>query len=67
MEKRTSDPTGWPWTAARRDIAYRADMLPRTLDILGRCITIGISQHWTDRHADLVALAIRKVHDRLWD
>jgi 8-amino-3,8-dideoxy-alpha-D-manno-octulosonate transaminase len=66
MEKRTSDPTGWPWTAARREIAYHPEMLPRTLDILGRCIAIGISQHWTDRHVELVASAIHKVHDRLW-
>jgi 8-amino-3,8-dideoxy-alpha-D-manno-octulosonate transaminase len=66
MEKRTSDPTGWPWTAAHRPIEYRADMLPRTLDILGRCITISISQHWTDRHVEQVSAAIRKVHDLLW-
>jgi 8-amino-3,8-dideoxy-alpha-D-manno-octulosonate transaminase len=65
MEKRTSDHTGWPWTAAHRPIEYRPDMLPRTLDILGRCISIGLSQHWTDRHADLVAGAVGKVHDAL--
>lgn len=65
LEKRTSDPTGWPWTAARRPINYSRDMLPRTLDLLGRCISIHMNQHWTDRHVDMVAAAIRKVHDNL--
>ncbi len=61
MEKRTSDPTGWPWTAAHRPIEYRQDMLPNTLDVLDRCIAIGINQHWTEHHVAIVAGAIRKV------
>ncbi len=67
MEKHTSDPTGWPWTAAHRPITYHPRMLPRTLDILSRCVTISISQHWTDQQCDLVAAAIRKVHNGLWN
>jgi len=62
MEKRTSDPTGWPWTAAHRPIEYRQDMLPATLDILGRCVSIGLSQHWTEQHIAAAADAIRRVH-----
>jgi dTDP-4-amino-4,6-dideoxygalactose transaminase len=65
MKKRSSDPSGWPWTAAHRPIQYQPDMLPRTLDILGRCVSIGINHHWTEQHATLVAQAIRKVHDNL--
>ncbi|MDK1022446.1 MAG: hypothetical protein QGD90_12510, partial [Candidatus Hydrogenedentes bacterium] len=65
MEKHTSDHTGWPWTAAHRPIEYSVDMLPRTLDIQGRCISIGLSQHWSEQDADIVAGAIGKVHDVL--
>ncbi len=65
MEKRTSDHTGWPWTAAHRPINYAPDMLPRTLDVLGRCISIGINQHWTEDHTSAVAGAFEKVHDEL--
>lgn len=61
MEKRTSDPSGWPWTAARRQIEYRADMLPRTLDILGRTIQVTITQHWSDDLAGQVIGAVEKV------
>jgi len=65
LDKRTSDHTGWPWTAAHRDIQYSRDMCPKTLDVLGRCVAIGLNQRWTSRHTDLVAAAIRKVHDHL--
>lgn len=65
MQKRTSDHTGWPWTAAHRPIEYAPDMLPTTLDVLGRCIAIGLNQQWTPRHVELVAGAMRKVHDGL--
>jgi 8-amino-3,8-dideoxy-alpha-D-manno-octulosonate transaminase len=65
MQKRTSDPTGWPWTAAHRPIEYKPDMLGRTLQILGRCIAIGVNQKWTDAHVEHVSAAIRKVHDGL--
>jgi 8-amino-3,8-dideoxy-alpha-D-manno-octulosonate transaminase len=65
LDKRTSDHTGWPWSAAHREVRYSPDMCPQTLDVLGRCITIGLNQHWTDEHAELVAEAIRKVHDAL--
>ncbi|MCC5828233.1 MAG: DegT/DnrJ/EryC1/StrS family aminotransferase [Phycisphaeraceae bacterium] len=65
MEKRTSDPTGWPWTQARRPIEYHPQMLPQTLNTLGRCIAIGLNQHWREGHIQQVAEAIIKVHDGL--
>ena len=61
MERRTHDSTGWPWTAARRPITYSRDMLPRTLDLLGRCVTLGISQRWSDDQTAGVVEALRKV------
>ena len=36
-------------------------MCPQTLDYLGRVITIGISQSWTEADADDVIAAVRKV------
>lgn len=61
LHKRTHDPSGWPWTAARRPVEYHEDMLPQTLDVLGRCVAIPISQHWTDDLLEQVTGAIRKV------
>jgi dTDP-4-amino-4,6-dideoxygalactose transaminase len=61
MNKATHDHTGWPWTAAHRSIAYSQDMLPQTLDALGRCIAISINQRWTDAYTDQAIAAIRKV------
>ena len=43
-------------------IEYRPEMLPRTLDILGRCVAIGLSQHWTDQHVDRAVEILKKVH-----
>lgn len=63
MEKRSWDPHGWPWTSPRHDPArtYRKDMCPRTLDILGRTVTVTVSQTFEDRHADWIVEGIRKV------
>lgn len=66
MEKRTSDPHGWPWTAARRPIEYSPDMLPNTLALLGRSIAVGLNQQWTKTDTDAVVAAIRKVHAALY-
>ncbi len=66
LEKKTHDHTGWPWTAAHRPIEYHRDMLPQTLDVLGRCISIGLNRHWLEHHTKLVATAIEKVHDSIF-
>ncbi len=63
MDKHSHDPSGWPWTSPlyTGNVAYSRDMCPRTLDILGRAISIGITQRFTETDADDVARAIRKV------
>ncbi len=63
MEKRSSDAHGRPWTSPLHDTdrVYTPDMCPRTLDILGRTVTIALSQTFEDRHADLIVAGIRKV------
>lgn len=63
MEKRSSDAHGRPWTSPLHDAdrTYRPDMCPRTLDILGRTVTIPLSQTFEDRHAEWIIQGIRKV------
>ena len=63
MEKRSADAHGRPWTSPLHDgsRAYHPDMCPRTLDILGRTVIIGLSQTYGDQHADYIIEAIRKV------
>lgn len=60
MEKRSGDPSGWPWNTAQRSIEYTPDMLPRTLEILGRTIQITVTQHWSDELVGQVLTALEK-------
>ncbi len=63
MDKHSHDASGWPWTSPlyKGNVQYSRDMCPQTLDVLGRAISIGITQRYTERDADDVARAIRKV------
>jgi 8-amino-3,8-dideoxy-alpha-D-manno-octulosonate transaminase len=63
MDKHSHDPSGWPWTSPlyKGKVDYSRDMCPRTLDVLGRAISIGITQRFNDADADDIARAIRKV------
>ncbi|MCX5758129.1 MAG: DegT/DnrJ/EryC1/StrS family aminotransferase [Candidatus Hydrogenedentes bacterium] len=63
MEKRSPDKHGRPWTSPLHDQSrtYHPNMCPRTLDILGRTVTISLSQTYEDQHADYIIEAIHKV------
>lgn len=63
MEKLSGDRHGWPWTSPfyKGKVEYSRDMCPRTLDILGRTVVIGIHQRITGEQADMIAEAINKV------
>ena len=63
LNKWTSDRTGYPWAPQyyKGNVEYSKDMCPRTLDYLGRVITIGLGQKWSDSDADDVAAGILKV------
>ena len=63
MNKLSSDRRGRPWTSPVHDAArvYSPDMCPQTLDVLGRAVTITISQKWERKHVDWTVEAIRKV------
>jgi 8-amino-3,8-dideoxy-alpha-D-manno-octulosonate transaminase len=63
MGKLSSDRHGRPWTSPLHDQTreYHPQMLPRTLEILGRCIVVSLSQVFEDRHLDWIVAGIRKV------
>ena len=51
---------GYPWNdpAYKGKIEYSRDMCPRTLDILSRCMRIGLNTRFTDVNVDEIAAAI---------
>ena len=59
IDKRTPDRTGYPWNHS--DLAYDREMCPKTLDVLGRTISLPLSQTMSDAHVDSIARSIRKV------
>lgn len=63
MNKYSSDRHGRPWTSPLHDPTrmYHPGMCPRTLDILGRTVTISLSQGFEDKHAAWTIEGIRKV------
>ncbi len=52
-----------PWTCGCREteIRYSPDMCPKTLDYLGRALSISVHQRLTDTHCDQIVGAIQKV------
>jgi dTDP-4-amino-4,6-dideoxygalactose transaminase len=68
MNKWSADRTGYPWVAPyyKGNVEYSPDMCPKTLDYLGRVITVGLSQAWTDKDADDVAQGVRKVAEAFY-
>lgn len=69
LAKRGATPAGCPWTcgAYHGDVEYSPDMCPRSLDYLGRAVSLGLSQRFTGEQADLIAAGIRKVASALID
>lgn len=43
LNQRTWTPQGGPWRWGKRDIHYRPDMCPRSLDLLGRAVHLDVS------------------------
>ena len=63
LAKRGATPANCPWScgAYKGSAEYAPDMCPRSLELLGRSILIGLNQHMPDEYADLIARGIRKV------
>ena len=65
MEKRTWTPEGGPWRWARRDVQYRGDMCPRTLDLLGRAVHLDISPLLTNEDVEETLDGLNRVLNAL--
>lgn len=61
LAKRTWNPQGYPFSMAHRDIDYRVDMCPRSLDLLARAVHVNVPPQLTELDVDETAAALRKV------
>jgi 8-amino-3,8-dideoxy-alpha-D-manno-octulosonate transaminase len=63
LAKRGATAANCPWScgAYKGNVEYSPDMCPRSLDYLGRAISIAISQGMGPEHADKIAAGVQKV------
>ncbi len=63
LEKRSPHPSGYPWKDPNYhgNVEYSKDMLPQTLDILGRSLRFDFNMNMTEEHARQMARALNKV------
>ena len=62
VNRRPTETKVCPWTCGctATEINYSPDMCPKTLDYLGRAVSLGIHQKLSDTHCDLIVEAVRK-------
>jgi 8-amino-3,8-dideoxy-alpha-D-manno-octulosonate transaminase len=61
MEQRTWTAAGGPWRWAQREIHYRADACPRTLDLLGRAVHLDVNPLLTNEDVEETVEALNRV------
>jgi dTDP-4-amino-4,6-dideoxygalactose transaminase len=63
MQQMTPDAYGYPWKDPNRpcQVKYTQDMCPRSLDFLGRLVSIPLTQTMSEAHVASCAKAVRKV------
>ena len=61
LEQRAWTPDGGPWRWAKREIRYRPDDCPRTLDLLGRAVHMDISPLLTNEDIEETLEGLSKV------
>jgi dTDP-4-amino-4,6-dideoxygalactose transaminase len=63
LEKRSPHPSGYPWKdpSYHGNVEYSKDMLPQTLDILGRSLRFDFNMNMNQEHARQMARALNKV------
>jgi 8-amino-3,8-dideoxy-alpha-D-manno-octulosonate transaminase len=61
LAKRTWNKQGYPFSVARREIDYRADSCPRSLDLLSRAVHVDVPPQLTEQDVEETAIALRKV------
>jgi len=65
MNKRTWTPDGGPWRWAKREMNYHPEMCPRSLDLLGRSISLNVDLNWTNEDIEETLDGITRVIDQL--
>jgi 8-amino-3,8-dideoxy-alpha-D-manno-octulosonate transaminase len=67
LEKKSHHPTGYPWKdpAYKGSVEYSKDMCSKSLDILGRAITLSFSIKMTAEHVDYMVDAVNKAFQTL--
>jgi 8-amino-3,8-dideoxy-alpha-D-manno-octulosonate transaminase len=67
LEKRSASEKDNPWTCAsyKGNVQYSKDMCPRTLDLLGRAISIPLHQTLTEEDCQDAIAAIHKAAERI--
>ena len=61
LAKRTWNRQGYPFSMAHREIDYRVDMCPRSLDLLARAVHVNVPPQLTEKDVEETAAALRKV------
>jgi 8-amino-3,8-dideoxy-alpha-D-manno-octulosonate transaminase len=65
MEQRTWTPSGGPWRWAKREVEYRRDMCPRTLDLLGRAVHMDVNPLLTNQDVEETIDGVNRVLEAL--
>ena len=65
INRRTWTDAGGPWRWAQREIEYRQDMCPRSLDLLGRAVHLNVSPLLTNEDVEETVEGLNKVLEEL--
>ena len=65
MNQRVWAEGGGPWRWAKREIEYRQDMCPRSLDLLGRAVHLNVSPLLTNEDVEETVEGLNKVLEEL--
>jgi dTDP-4-amino-4,6-dideoxygalactose transaminase len=61
LTQRSWTPQGGPWSWAKREIQYSADMCPRTLNLLGRAVHLNVNPLFTNQDIEETLEAFQRV------
>ena len=65
MNRRTWTEAGGPWRWAKREIEYRPDMCPRSLELLGRAVHLNVSPLLTNEDVEETVEGLNRVLEEL--
>lgn len=65
INQRTWTEAGGPWRWAQREIEYRQDMCPRSLDLLGRAVHLNVSPLLTNEDVEETVEGLNKVLEEI--